>query len=178
MVAVLALLLVLPVALLVRQRLADPLAGQLDALGVPAAVDLHHADDHGQSPYCVDTCAWLKRIYQSGQPAQQTDTVFRSALTAHGWRTAKGTCPKPADGSYSCWQRDQYVLDLWVRPANCDSSAYHPLPVPSESVPPAEGDVEPSAEPSPTGPASAQCPTAQASVQLANAADPVWRSQH
>ncbi len=177
-VAVLGLLLVLPAALLLWQRSGDPLAAQLDALGVPAAVDLHHSDSGAQSPACVHSCAWLKRIYQSGQPAQQTDAAFRAALRAHGWRPADGTCPKASDGNYSCWQRDQYVLDLWVRPAGCESSAYHPLPVPSESRPPAEGDAQPSAAPSPAGPADAQCPAAQASLLLGNAADPAWRVRH
>ncbi len=113
--AVLALLLVLPMALLIRARLGNPLSDQLDGLSLPAAVDLHHVDTGGQSVYCVHQCAWLKRTYQSGQPVEQTDAVFRAALTAHGWQAAEGTCPKQSAGSYSCWQRDQYVLDLWVR---------------------------------------------------------------
>jgi hypothetical protein len=176
--AVVALLLVLPAVLLLWQRSGDPLAGQLDELSVPAAVNLHHSDDSGNSAYCVHSCAWLKRIYQSGQSADRTDAVFKGALISHGWQKADGKCPKPADGSYSCWQRDQYVLDLWVRPADCGSSAANPLPVPSESVPPGEGDAAPSAGPSPSGPATAQCPAAQASLQVANAADPDWRARH
>jgi hypothetical protein len=145
---------------------------------VPAAVDLHHADEGAASSYCVHQCAWLKRTYQSGQPVEQTVTAFRTALTAHGWHPAGGSCPKPADGSYSCWQRDQYVLDLWVRPGTCENSGYQPMPVPSESKPPVEDDIVPSAAPAPSQPVSTQCPAAVASVQLTNSADPDWRARH
>jgi integrin beta 3 len=177
-VAVAVLLFVLPVTLLVRASLSNPLADQLDELALPAAVDLHHSDAGGQSRYCVDDCAWLKRTYQSGQPVQQTDAAFRAALTEQGWRLAGGTCPKPTTGSYSCWSRDQYALDLYVRPGSCAGSGYQPLPQPSESRPPAQDDIPPSAEPTPSGPVTAQCPASVASAQVNNVADPQWRSVH
>jgi hypothetical protein len=176
--AVVVLLLVLPLTLLLWQNAGNPLGGQLDELSVPKTVDLHHSDASGNSRYCVHSCAWLKRIYQSGEPADRTDAMFKAALRTHGWQPADAKCPKPADGGYSCWQRDQYVLDLWVRPAGCGNSAYQPLPVPSETKPPAEGDVPPTAAPAPSGPATAQCPAAQASLQVANVADPDWRARH
>jgi hypothetical protein len=48
--------------------------------------------------------------------------VYATALTAAGWQPWQvGQCPEQpvTDGRYSCWKRDEFTLDLWVRLPEC-----------------------------------------------------------
>jgi hypothetical protein len=68
-----------------------------------------------------------------------------------------------ADGVASCWQRDEYVMDMWIRAPICD------VPPPRPSITVAVPTPDPSAAPaaSPTEP----CPGALVTVEVRNAID-------
>ena len=174
--AVLVLLVIVPAVLFVRDGLRDPVRTGLDGLSLPTWAVLDHQDQDGGNRYCVQACSWHKRIYQSGRPAVSTNAAFQDALRRQGWvPLVTAGCPRPPTGTYTCWQRDQYVLDLWTRDAGCTSSEAHPLPGPSETPGPPEDGLAPSAPPvRASGPPSADCPAAQVTVLVLNRADPAW----
>jgi hypothetical protein len=174
------LLAVLPALFLIRDAARDPVYAGLDALAVPAWANLGHEDMYSGNRYCVGSCRLRERVVQSGRPSAETDPAYQGALRTAGWERLTGAqCPKTATGVYSCWQRDQYVLDLWTRDASCATSqAGGPNPGPSLVVPSNAIDAVPSAAPSvaPTarGPVTAACPASQVTVKVGNRADPLW----
>jgi hypothetical protein len=155
---------VLPVALLVRDAVQDPVYAGLDALNLPSWSRLAHEDHSSGNRFCLRSCELRERTYQSAHGSTATDAAFRSALQAQGWQPVVGSgCPTVPTGRYSCWQRDQYVLDLWTRDASCITSEAQPQ-VPAVPTPTPAGPRTPSAD----------CPAAQASIKVAEAIDPHW----
>ncbi|HKS99386.1 MAG TPA: hypothetical protein VJT31_07635, partial [Rugosimonospora sp.] len=171
---------ILPVLFLLRDSGHDPVYAALDALDVPGWAQLAHEDTPSGNRYCVQTCALHERVVQSGRNTAQTDAAFEGALRTAGWaRVTDGRCPTARTGVYTCWQRDQYVLDLWARDADCNTSQLGgPNPGPSMVVPSNEVESVPSAPPavppSRTGPVTAACPLSQVTVKVGNRADPRW----
>ena len=125
LIAVVGVLLgALPGYLLIREGVKDPVFDALDALAVPAWAAHHPVSAASGSRWCVKTCRYRERITDSERPTAETDAAYQRALRLAGWRTASGAgCPRPADGIYSCWRRDEFVLDLWTRDAICDLDA-------------------------------------------------------
>lgn len=105
----------------------DPVLNSLDRLDVPAWAAQSPEDRIiSGSRWCFVDCRLRERtLRSSGDPAETTQ-AYQDALRAAGWvRWEVGGCPSaPVDGDYSCWTRDEYTLDLWVRPPDC---AYDPL---------------------------------------------------
>ncbi|GAA5201910.1 hypothetical protein GCM10023322_82740 [Rugosimonospora acidiphila] len=173
-VAVVVLLGVLPVILFARGAGADPVVKNLDSLSLPAWASVQHVDASSGSRWCLKTCRLRERTWRSSKSANETDPVFEAALSKAGWvREQSSGCPKPGTGSYTCWQRDQYALDLWTRNAACDLSGVAPspgAPVPSPS-PTLPGDLIPTATASGPPPT---CPGALVTAKVVNQVDKNW----
>jgi hypothetical protein len=174
--AVVAVLLlgVLPLALFLHSAGSDPVVTDLNSLSLPAWADVQHQDDASGSRWCIKDCRLRERTWRSEKSATETDAVFQTALTGEGWvRSQAPGCPKIDTGTYTCWQHDQYVLDLWTRNAVCGLSGVAPSP----------GAPPPSASPSATSPldpvptASGPPPTcagALVTAKVDDGIDPNW----
>jgi integrin beta 3 len=114
----------LPLFFGIRTATRDPVFTSIDALDLPVWAATDVKDQSSGSRWCFIECRFRERTAQSQQPFAQTGTVYANALTAAGWqRRTAGPCAdqpiKPEDGTYTCWQRDEFTLDLWVRLPEC-----------------------------------------------------------
>jgi hypothetical protein len=175
---VLVLLVALPLFLLIRDSAKDPVTANLDSLNVPSWAAVGHEDATSGSRWCVKTCRWRERTWRSDKASRDTDPAYRSALSAAGWTTLTTGCPAaPGTGSYSCWQREQYRLDLWTRDAVCGLSGVAPSP--GATLPAATPSAGPNDLPLPVPSASGPPPTCQGALVTAKVAarlDPHWTS--
>jgi integrin beta 3 len=130
-------LLVLPAIFGLRSASRDPVFSSLDALGVPSWAAKGVDDQGSGSRWCFLHCRFRERIAQSDKPYKETTAVYSTALTTAGWQPWKvADCPEQpvTDGTYSCWKRDEFTLDLWVRQPECavdQVAAEDPAAVPS-----------------------------------------------
>lgn len=128
----------------------DPVLNSLDRLGVPSWAAQSPEDRIiTGSRWCFIDCRLRERTMLSERDPQETTAVYHQALQNAGWvRWEVAGCPLvEVDGDYSCWTRDEYTLDLWVRPPDC---AYDPLVLrpdltdeDGEADPPPDGDPDP-----------------------------------
>ena len=117
-------LVVLPVLFGLRSASNDPVFGSLDSLGVPSWASQDAHDNGSGSRWCFIDCRFRERIAQSSKSFKETSATYSAALTKAGWEPWKvSECPDTpiaADqGTYSCWKRDEFTLDLWVRLPEC-----------------------------------------------------------
>jgi len=111
----------LPLIFGIRSVARDPVFNSLDALDVPGWADQRVEDRSSGSRWCFIDCRFRERIVQSGRPFEETDKAYSVALTSAGWKARAGKCsdqPVTA-GKYTCWTRDEFTLDLWVRLPEC-----------------------------------------------------------
>ena len=162
----------LPLLFGIRSATRDPVFNSLDALSVPGWADKRVDDRTSGSIWCFIDCRFRERSAQSDRSFEETDKVYSAALTAAGWRLRRGECsdqPNPS-GRYTCWTRDEFTLDLWVRLPECavDAiAAQDPAALPSLGP---DGLV-PSADP-------ANCTGSTVSIKVQNAVtDPRVRPQ-
>lgn len=105
----------------------DPVLNSLDRLQVPSWAAQSPQDTIiSGSRWCFIDCRFRERTLVSLEEAGPTTEVYQAALVKAGWQPwqVEG-CPQVAVvGDYSCWTRDEYTLDLWVRPPDC---AFDPL---------------------------------------------------
>jgi hypothetical protein len=87
-----------------------------------------------------------------------------AALKRAGWTSWNvPQCPAPGvDGVETCWQRDEYVLDLWVRAAVCQTKPVRPTVAPSGAA------RSPSPSPPPPVSPANVCPGAIATIKVYN----------
>lgn len=105
----------------------DPVLNSLDRLQVPSWAAQSPEDRIiSGSRWCFIDCRFRQRNLVSEGETAETTEVYQAALRDAGWlRWEVEGCPQvEVDGDYSCWTRDEYTLDLWVRPPDC---AYDPL---------------------------------------------------
>ena len=124
----------------------------------------------------MDTCRLRERAWRSTKPAADTDPVYQQALTSAGWRPWHTPGCPTANGSYTCWQRDELVLDLWTRDTPCDLASLPPVPVgggPSASATPIATPIATptGAEPPKTCAGSAG---SLVTAKVVNRVDPNW----
>jgi hypothetical protein len=117
----------------------------------------------------VQTCRLRERTWRSARPASDTAPVYQRALVDAGWSRSRTTgCPTTP--GYTCWERDEYVLDLWTRDASCDLAGL--VPAPGTSAP--SGNPSGPA-PTPDGSAPpAVCAGSFVTAKVANRVDPNW----
>jgi len=121
MAVVVVVLGALPLYLLVQAATRDPVFTSLDALQVPSWAAGASTDQVAGSRWCVLECRFRERDIPSAKTPDETNTVYVKALEQAGWvRWKPAGCPlEHVDGHYSCWRRDEYTLDLWVRSKPC-----------------------------------------------------------
>jgi len=107
-----------------RELTRDPVFVEMDGLDVPGWAAGKPKDSFAGSRWCVQQCRFRQRTWESQRDSKETSGAFEKALTANGWRPwhVKG-CPQPQaqqKGVETCWQRDEYVLDLWVYQPECE----------------------------------------------------------
>ncbi|WP_344521033.1 hypothetical protein, partial [Paractinoplanes durhamensis] len=117
-------LVVLPAIFGLRSASKDPVFSSLDALDVPSWAATKVDDQGSGSSWCFLDCRFREREVDSTKSFQETTAAYTTALKAAGWAPWKVTeCPETkiaADqGTYSCWKRDEFTLDLWVRLPDC-----------------------------------------------------------
>jgi integrin beta 3 len=126
----------------------DPVLNSLDRLQVPSwAAEAPQDQIISGSRWCFIDCRFRERTLVSQGETGETTEVYQAALRDAGWiRWQVEGCPQVAvDGDYSCWTRDEYTLDLWVRPPDCAYDLLNLRPDPeagAEQSEPAEGDAQ------------------------------------
>jgi hypothetical protein len=154
-------LLAYPIYELTKAGAKDPVLGGLDGLDLPSWADTHHEDATAGSRWCINKCRVRQRTWESERKPDETNLAYDTALREAGWRPrTDGACPGVQDGIATCWKRDEYVLDMWVREPVCD-------------VPPPRATVSPraSAPPGPTAPAAPRCAGAYVTMKIFNGVD-------
>jgi hypothetical protein len=132
-------LLVLPAFFGLRSMGNDPVFSSLNSLEVPSWASEQVDDQSSGSRWCFIDCTFRERIAQSDKSFKETTQAYTTALTDAGWQKwTVAECPeqpiKPEDGTYSCWKRDEFTLDLWVRLPECavdQIAAQDPASLPS-----------------------------------------------
>jgi hypothetical protein len=122
--AIVVVLGVLPAILFLRTTSSDPMFSTLDSLAVPKWAAGAPADTVSGSRLCVIECRFRERDLTSQKGTNETAAAYQTALLGSGWsRWQVAQCPDgPVDGKYTCWQRDEFTMDLWVRPPPCASN--------------------------------------------------------
>jgi hypothetical protein len=154
----------LPLYLMVQAATRDPVFASLNALRLPAWSVANQTDTSFGSRWCIINCRFRERELTSQRSTDETATVYQNALRTAGWQPWKvEQCPDgPAPGHYSCWRRDEYTLDLWVRDPPCKTDPLRQRPAVG---PPAS----PGAAAAGTGPAD--CRGSAISIKVRNRID-------
>lgn len=152
----------LPFYFVLREVSRDPVLTSLDSLSVPAWAVTSKDDNIGGSRWCLLDCRYRERTVNSSHSVDETAKVYQDALRSAGWTVITGVpgCPPEAvEGEHeSCWRRDEFTLDLWVRePSACSDDPLNKRPTiaPPTGTPstdPSAGASEPPAA-APAGPA-------------------------
>jgi hypothetical protein len=162
-VVALLLLAAYPIYLFTRSATSDPVFADLDALNLPSWATADHKDAASGSRWCIGQCRFRERTWASRRKDNETFTAYDTALRDAGWRPrSEGVCPAVEEGNATCWERDEYVLDMWVRAPICD------IPPPRPTTSPQPGA---SAAPDPNANAAQTCPGAYVTVKVFNAID-------
>jgi hypothetical protein len=164
-VIALVLLGALPLYFGIRAATRDPVFNTLDSLGVPAWAAVEVDDQISGSRWCIIECRFRERHAESDRAPDQTAAVYENSLAASGWRRWDvSLCPEqpvPKGEFYTCWRRDEYTLDLWVRPPQCADDPLRNRPTVAPTAP-GEGAAAPPADP---------CGGAAVSIKVRNAID-------
>jgi hypothetical protein len=164
-VVLMLLLAAYPIYLFTRALAVDPIFGELDGLNLPSWAAVQHTDSFSGSRWCIKQCRYRDRTWVSEHKPDETNVAYATAFTDAGWRPrTDGVCPTVTEGISSCWQRDEFVMDMWVRAPVCD------LPPPRPSIKPSPG-ASPSPSPSPASSPTETCPAALVTVKVFNAID-------
>ncbi|MFI5496222.1 hypothetical protein [Actinoplanes sp. NPDC051859] len=111
----------LPLVFGVRSAFQDPVFQSLDALQVPGWAGRDVDDQSDGSRWCFLDCRFRERTAQSERPFEETSQTYAAALQSAGWKARAGQCTdQPGmQGKYTCWTRDEFTLDLYVRQPEC-----------------------------------------------------------
>lgn len=120
-VLVLLILGAYPSYLLLQAATRDQVLNSLDTLKLPGWAAGQPTDKVFGSRWCIGECRFRERLLTSQRGAEETAEVYQRVLSGAGWvRWEVERCPEtPVTGSYTCWKRDEYTLDLWVRDPPC-----------------------------------------------------------
>jgi hypothetical protein len=140
---VVALVGALPFYFVLRAATRDPVLTSLDALSVPSWAMVSKDDNINGSRWCLIDCRYRERTASSSHPVKETAKVYQDALRSAGWMVITGVpgCPpEPVEGEHeSCWRRDEFTLDLWVRePSACANDPKYKRPTIAPETPAGE----------------------------------------
>ncbi len=118
-------LVVLPAFFGLRAAGNDPVFSSLNSLEVPSWAEQKVDDQSSGSRWCFFDCTFRERTAESEKPFKETTAAYTSALTAAGWEPWKVVdCPEfetdKQKGTYTCFKRDEFTLDLVVGPPPCE----------------------------------------------------------
>ncbi len=119
----------LPLFFGIRTASRDPVFAALDDLDVAPQLAAETDDRSTGNRWCLLECRFRERSAHSSEPVQQTMAAYQAALTRAGWQPWKvAGCPDEptVEGSYTCWRRDEFTLDLWVRAPACPEADQQP----------------------------------------------------
>jgi integrin beta 3 len=158
-----------------RAATSDPVFKALDSLGVPewAAVAGTTQDNSNGSRWCLLDCRYRERTVESQKETEETFAQYEAALGESGWtRWDAPLCPpENIEGSYSCWKRDEFVLDLYVRPSECARNPLYQRPTAGGETAAPEATAAP--EGTAAAPPAVACNPSVVSLKVFNAiADP------
>jgi hypothetical protein len=166
----------LPFYFVLQAATRDPVISTLNSLAVPAWAATSKEDVISGSRWCLIDCRLRERIVRSTEQPRNTTNAYRDALLATGWTPLLVPGCEPIDEdfqSHSCWQRDEFTLDLTVTEADCEDPLHNrPRPSASADVSPgASGSPEAtaSAAPNPTGGPPQDCVGSKVSIKVFNA---------
>jgi hypothetical protein len=167
---ILALIGAVPAALVIREATRDPVLIALESLDLPAPVARRNRDASFGNRWCLRQCRSRERTWDSERGVEDTAPAYQRALRDAGWRPwlAPGCPPEGIDGHGSCWQRDEYVLNLYVRAAACPG---RPGGAPAAGVPAPGSPTLPGGPAAPAPPSTSgapSCPAALATVKVFN----------
>jgi hypothetical protein len=120
----------LPLYLLIQDATRDPAFTSLNSLRLPAWAAANPTDTSYGSRWCIIDCRFRERELTSQRSTDETARVYQNALRSAGWQAWKvEKCPdSEVSGHYSCWRRDEYTLDLWVRDPTCKTDPLRQRP--------------------------------------------------
>ena len=172
LVAVL-LLAAYPIYLFTRSVSADPVFGELDRLSLPSWAAILHEDAASGSRWCIGECRSRDRTWASEREPEETNTAYVTALQDAGWRPRlEGLCPAVDEGVATCWQRDEYVMDMWVRAPICNVPPPRPTVEGQAPTPERRHPGTPGVEGTPGPPVDPLlCPGSLVTVRVFNAID-------
>ena len=168
----------------IREFTRDPVFVELDDLHLPEWAARNPTDGALGSRWCIRECRSRQRTWESARGPEETNRAFVGKLKDAGW--IEWDIPDcqavGVDGIETCWQRDEYVLDLWVRAAVCDVKGARPtvgaLPPGATGKPTAKAPAsqpagsQPAPQPSgidPPAPAPTSiCPLAVSTIKVFN----------
>jgi integrin beta 3 len=98
---------------------------------VPAWAAANPVNDASGNRWCIKECRFRERTTTSERGTDETASAYEKALADAGWRRWQAPlCPdpdQPVNGRYTCWERDELTLDLWVRERVCQGQAGQPV---------------------------------------------------
>lgn len=122
----------LPLYLLIQDATRDPVFNSLNSLQLPGWAAANPTDTSSGSRWCIIDCRFRERELTSQRSPEETAGVYQNALRSAGWQSWKvELCPESpvtAPDHYSCWRRDEYTLDLYVREPTCKSDPLRQRP--------------------------------------------------
>lgn len=154
----------------IREAARDPVFAELDRWDLPEWAKTSHQDEAYGNRWCIRECRFRERTWQSKKDAKTTNPVYVEALGKAGWSSwAVAGCPAVGvEGYDSCWQRDEYVLDLWVRDAPCEITPVRPTVGTGSQAPAAASGGGASASAGPSGIPGPGCGTSLATIKVFN----------
>jgi len=101
----------------------DPAYRVLDELTIaPLSADSARDTAYGNR-WCVGQCRVRERVWSSGVTVADTRASMDAALEARGWRPSGRDCDADSpEVSRICVQREEFLMDVWIGPADCDAS--------------------------------------------------------
>jgi integrin beta 3 len=117
----LVLLGALPGFFVIRGLVQDPAFRAMDTLPVPSWAAQRPVDQAVGNRWCFQACRVRQRTLESQRELAPTLAAYRKALGQEGWKPwqVQGCPARQVRGNYTCWRRDEYTLDLWVRAPDC-----------------------------------------------------------
>lgn len=151
-----------PSYLLLQAATRDQVLNSLDTLDLPGWAAEQPADRVFGSRWCIEECRFRERQLTSQRSTDETAAVYHRVLSGAGWvRWEVERCPElPVTGSYTCWKRDEYTLDLWVRDPPCAADPLRNRPT--------VGPVDPSAPPAGSSADAEKCSGSIVTIKVRN----------
>ena len=101
----------------------DPGYRVLDELAVAPLIADSARDSAAGNRWCIGQCRVRERVWSAGATVADTEAAVTVALSARGWRPSGRDCaPDSPEVARICVQREEFLMDVWIGPADCDTS--------------------------------------------------------